>query len=432
MNITFGEEDSSSEKAFSLVSPKQSPCSGLKRPLPIKLIMKDRPIQINYSKSDFANPQFSNQNISFDLDKKINQATSATNDSSYDYDYDYYDYEYDEETESESSSFILIKNPKKTSPILLNKLKSTPNLRNRPQNQQNYSKNPLSEIPFIQNVPQSDSGKYDLPDKNAKKVINYSNSLKTDCYNNNSFIDLISNTDNCNECSTINNDNIHKNNNIINFYNNQKQNTDSRTEIYTRPVKHFQNDMIKYRMTRSHKISIHGKTTFYQLYKNDILLLHTKVKTMKSNGICYIAKGPELHSKNDKNIGAILFVNNRTTFSVRKNNEFGEEIMTIIYKPGNYGAPRQMTIFFPNIQKNIPQNLFNKVAILDDYCNWALDTKGKFIMKSIKNCIIVNKRNREFATVLKIEKETIEIEAKDAFSHLIIFAIGLSSFLCKL
>ena len=83
-------------------------------------------------------------------------------------------------------------------------------------------------------------------------------------------------------------------------------------------------------MTRSSLISFHGKISYYQLYQNDEPILYTKVNTLKPNGICYVSEGADFNSKQNKYLGAILFANNRTTFSVRRNSELGEEIMRII------------------------------------------------------------------------------------------------------
>ena len=58
--------------------------------------------------------------------------------------------------------------------------------------------------------------------------------------------------------------------------------------------------------------------------------------------------------------------------------------------------------------------------------------KGKFTIKSIKNCVLVDEYDNEFVYVMKIDKETLQIDVDKEFSELMVFSIGLSSFFCKL
>lgn len=244
--------------------------------------------------------------------------------------------------------------------------------------------------------------------------------------NNNSNINSNPNNNNNNNASNRNNENS-----IVTLNSNSNQNLVSMPITSNIPTSAALNDPVSYRLTRSNNVSLHGKTIHFQLYQGGRPLLHTKIKSIKGKGVCYVSSGAELHFKQKQYLGAILYANNGCTFSIRNNNEYGEEIMTILYKEGIDGSPRKMYVYFPTPYKNVPQKLYNRQAVLNDTNSWVLDMKGKFTIKSIKNCVIVDENDNEFAYIMKVEKDTLGIEAREEFSELMIFAFGLSSFFCK-
>lgn len=230
-----------------------------------------------------------------------------------------------------------------------------------------------------------------------------------------------------NNTKITNNANDSCNNNIAIFNNNQKDTVPPTSKEICLI------NAVKYQMTRSTNISIHGKTVHFQLCKNGNPVLHSKVKSVKSDGLCYVGKGIDLHWKQNKYVGAILYANKCSTFSIRKDNEYGEEIMKILYRSSNLAdSPRLIDIEFPVAYKNLPKKLQNKKAILNEDDQWVFNMKGNFKIKSIKNCVITDEKNNNFASVMKVDKKTLDIKAYDDFSDLMIFAIGLSSFFCKL
>ncbi|OHS94519.1 hypothetical protein TRFO_39337 [Tritrichomonas foetus] len=191
-------------------------------------------------------------------------------------------------------------------------------------------------------------------------------------------------------------------------------------------------EMITYRLVRSKSVSIRGSRIHFQLYQGGVPLLHSKIKSRKNRDVVYISEGTEIHFGQQNYAGAVLYANNGSSFSLRSKNEYGDELMTIRYHIEVNGCPRRMTLFFPNKFKDYPEHLHNRKAYMNASGQWVLDMHGKFTMKSIKNCVIIDENDNEYAFVTKVEKETLGIEALEDFSPMMVFALGFSAFICKI
>lgn len=487
--ITFDDENSGPDINKPKLSPKPpskpggvvTMRPGLKRPMPkrINSSTQDDPNIRNPPKSISTKiPQASPSSMSSQKQNKQSidspQNKYQKDDSNYGSDYDYYDY-YDEESNNKNTNSI----HSQLLPRQINTTKSPYSAHSQNQqkriiskqssNQQNKQKNETqyssesysysesepnqqiqtrspptgsSQTPNMRKNPVNPQFNTPSNIRSSNSDISRSNSnnlnINNRNNNGNNNIDSNNNIDNNNSIDN-NNENINKtfsNNNNINDTSSKTLNVDSNQNVVPIPtnisVKRVLNDPVSYRLKRSSTVSLHGKMTHYQLYLNGRQLLHTKLKTKKASGICYIGEGAELHLSRKDYLAAILYANNCSTFSIRKTNEYGEEILTIIYKPGIDGSPRNVQLFFPKIFKNIPQKLFSRNAVLSDTNSWTLDMKGKFTIKSIKNCVLVDEYDNEFVYVMKIDKETLQIDVDKEFSELMVFSIGLSSFFCKL
>lgn len=187
-----------------------------------------------------------------------------------------------------------------------------------------------------------------------------------------------------------------------------------------------------YRVNRVKTVSLRGKTTHFQLYLLGRPLLHSKIKSKKKKGTLYISEGTSLHFKSDDYLAALLYGNNCCSFSLRKKNEYGEEIMSIKYQSGINGAPRSVFVEFPKPDENIPQYLSSRSSHLNESNEWVLDMHGKFNMNSIKNCVIVDENDHEYAFIMKVEKSILGVEVIEQFTDLMAFALALSAFICKI
>ena len=199
-----------------------------------------------------------------------------------------------------------------------------------------------------------------------------------------------------------------------------------------KPLKKPSDKMVTYRLVRTKNVSIRGKRIHFQLYQGGVPLLHSKIKGIKKRDVIYIAEGTDLHFGQSNYVGAILYTSNATTFSLRKQNEYGDEILTIKFIPGESGKPRNVSIYFTETFQGIPDKLSSRKPTLNANNEWALDMRGKFTMKSIKNCVLVDNDDNEYAFIMKVEKKTLGIEVCNEFSNLIAMTLGITSFLCKL
>lgn len=460
--ITFDDEYSESNKEQSNLIPKPPPNlnnarplqrPGFKRPMPKRINSNTKesstvtnPSKLNSTQiitKSASSVSYQRQNINFSRSQNIHSKSYQQKSSDYVSDYEYYDDD-DEESNKKPST------PNQTKRNISNTDVSRPNITPVSSNRFRSQQNQTQRVPMAPKKREqyySESYSYDESDQASKlppqkipeqpqkppfKRIPKNTSSTPPPENTDISLQSQQNT-NTNDNNQENNDNNNEadtKNTVSTVINNDH------SIVVPIPAnlstKKFLDDPISYRLARSSIVSLHGKMTHYQLYQGGTPILHTKMKTTKSNGVCYIGEGDQVHLSSKHHLASILFANNRCTFSVRKGNEYGEEIMTILYKQGVDGSPRFIKVFFPSVHKNIPQQLYSRKASLNTSNTWTLNMKGKFTIKSIKNCVIVDEKDNEYAYVMKIEKDKLAIEVDPDFSEVMVFAIGLSSFLCKL
>ena len=206
-------------------------------------------------------------------------------------------------------------------------------------------------------------------------------------------------------------------------------------ERFTR-AEYLQNQLsrpsIIYRINRK-KSQLIRKKIIFQLFKKNEILYTAKGIGFSSNEF-YINKGNEVHLSNPQFDGAFLidgwgekncqlFLGN---YPIIK-----EKILDINIIPGGSNAPRTFRCNFnSNIPKGYPSNLCSKMPKFNaNKGTWQLDFLGKFVLKSIKNCILEGHNLERAIIIRKTTKEDIEIEVYYEIDPIYIFGIALGSFL---
>ena len=192
-------------------------------------------------------------------------------------------------------------------------------------------------------------------------------------------------------------------------------------------------NVIPYLVRRENKLSLHGKRTSFQLIRGGKIVLSSKIKTLYSTDAIHITNDNKYHFSHSKNCGTILIYDNFTKFSLRKGEQFGDEIMTMKFTPPKVQhAPREVELVFFFPPEDVSPELKNRKPKITTAATWSLNLDGRTAKRSSKNCILVDENDKEHIVVLKHHSSELYIETLPSISSLCIFAIGICSFLCKL
>jgi hypothetical protein len=129
--------------------------------------------------------------------------------------------------------------------------------------------------------------------------------------------------------------------------------------------------------------------------------------------------------------GAILTTDDLTSFSVRRDHRYGEELAAIYYS-AHPKHPRHIRIGLFKVDPTLPTAIHNRRPKRSPLGGWVLEFGQRSVMPSRRNAILVDDADREVATVRQVEKNALEIDAHPLLGELIVFVIGLSSFACAL
>ena len=193
-------------------------------------------------------------------------------------------------------------------------------------------------------------------------------------------------------------------------------------------------DIIKYTIERTTKISIRGSRTHFQIYQNGSPLFHSKIKSHNADEVIKIAKGTETHFSSAKFDGYLRNDGIFTNFSLRTGYECGDEKLVIRYFKGkreNEPRTAQCTI---RLGDGVPKiHINSKKPEMSDMGKWMVDDSlPRNAVSSIKNMVLLSTKDNSSVRLVKTSKNILEIEATDNIPPLLVFAIGISDFLCKL
>lgn len=199
------------------------------------------------------------------------------------------------------------------------------------------------------------------------------------------------------------------------------------------PGKDSTANLIPYQMRRETIISWHGVRTHYHLILNGQSILSTKIKSKSSTEIINVSEGADCHFSSKNYKAVILVGQNFSTFSLRNQNQFGEEIMNIKYtRPQVDFAPREVVTYVFKPPQGVPADLKNRKPVFTKAGTWILNLSGRCAKRSIKNCVMVDEDDVEYMSAVKASHDVLAVEMHPQISPLVAFALGISSFLCKL
>ncbi|OHT11899.1 hypothetical protein TRFO_18474 [Tritrichomonas foetus] len=421
--ITFDDDEESSSSSPPVIKNAPAPIPHANRPQPLhpqrqqvqKRPMANRP-QIQRNQMIISDSESDSDDIPVVVTMRQPQQSKAqqkTNLVNIDDEY----YEYDSYYDDEEINIVSVAKPNKSENI------------NEAESKASSYRRPRGSPKIEGNIPPQRAQRESTKSSSKHENTSHQNDepeIQISSQNNNQQRNKQNNQQNNEENSQIANQTNHQTNDSS--ISEPEIQNENQIHPMTMPPTTYKNTLVPYMLTRSSAHSIRGKRTHFQLFQGGAPILHTKIK---QSDIAFITPGTETHLSSQDFKAAFLMANHKTSFSLRNKNELGEELMTIKYSPNENMGPRDVSVYFPNLGGG-PKSYCNRKAHLTAHNMWIIDLRGRFAMKSIKNCILVDSADEEVMIILKAELNSLSIEARQDISDIAVMAMGLSAFLCKL
>lgn len=195
-------------------------------------------------------------------------------------------------------------------------------------------------------------------------------------------------------------------------------------------------DSITYSVQRTSKIRVHGKSYIFSLIKEGNPVLYSKSNSRHPKGMMPISANKDIHIRNSGNTEySITAENNCTKFVVKS---LQQNILTFSISPGQneYSKLPHLNVSIDNSFDFTPKEMTSKRPQMSKRGFWFLDFHNKFTLPSEKNAIFIPTNpalgGDDIIVVRKIAKDRIEIDVNHEAADIIVFGIGLSTFLAKL
>lgn len=187
---------------------------------------------------------------------------------------------------------------------------------------------------------------------------------------------------------------------------------------------------VTYKLDKKKILSIRGVRIHFQLsfYGKD--LYHTKIKTHRPKGSIPFGEGSSMRYSQEKFAGYLLISRSNSLYSVRKEIEYGYELLSFqIFQCPDRPRMIDCTIF--SDIEFIPKKL---ISLEPSYCSrthkYSLCFFGKTAITSVKNNILIGKEDRlPYVMIRKVGKDLMELDAPAIFPPLCIFGLGIASFI---
>ena len=166
------------------------------------------------------------------------------------------------------------------------------------------------------------------------------------------------------------------------------------------------------------------------LLKEDKPVLATKVK---DRDCIKIGRGAEFHMRSTVPCAILTSSDKSKVFELKRVGEGGEEkLMTMNFSlPDGPKTPRKIDVSLEKPPESVPATASNRMPHLARNNTWVVDLGGRYAMKSRKNCIIVDDKDREIFSVIKADKNRLTVEVRLEFDDIYAFGFGAACFLCK-
>ena len=129
---------------------------------------------------------------------------------------------------------------------------------------------------------------------------------------------------------------------------------------------------------------------------------------------------------------ALLLVGgNESEFSLRLGGRFGVELMNIKFERGSVRGSRRMSVHMLCPPDGVERELVSKAPVMNGQ-DWELDLNGRVGKISKMNCILLDSHGREIFSVVKTRSDAVTVEASAALNRIYVFALAVSTCICKL
>ena len=195
------------------------------------------------------------------------------------------------------------------------------------------------------------------------------------------------------------------------------------------PRSNFQKNLlsrfITYRIERDNNVTWKGFRYHFQISLYGEPLYHTKTKSKKPTGEIFISAGTDMHFS-QKSFDAVLLANDqKSLFSLRKNTDMGQELMTVEVLSYSKKLPREtiLNVFEP--MEFVPSRVHSMKPKLC-HNGYQLSFLGKPAVPSIKNCILIGEDEMPYFLIRKTCQSVVEIDAPQIFPPLDVFGLALA------
>ncbi|OHS92724.1 hypothetical protein TRFO_40942 [Tritrichomonas foetus] len=194
----------------------------------------------------------------------------------------------------------------------------------------------------------------------------------------------------------------------------------------------FSRQLRSFACFRCHRTAsrIWGKPVFFELFCQNNQIYSAKSKGFLKDSL-FIAHGNDIRSTNPVIIAKIVIKESASFFELYKEPE-NELLYQISFRRKNDLTPRNMTITNLKPAEGEPSTIVNLMPRYNPVKKtWQLKFKGRFVLKSSKNAILMDENQFKLMIVRKTTKEDLEIEVAREFNELFIFFISIASFMCS-
>ena len=202
----------------------------------------------------------------------------------------------------------------------------------------------------------------------------------------------------------------------------------SRVEILYRELKR---QTYSFRINREKAMAIGSKVVF-RFFEGEELTYSAKGKGVKLSRI-YIKRGEEPHIRGASDgVIAVSGINTKTfELSEGAGGDGGRCLMRAEIKPGGIFVPRTFRVKFQNgSAPGYPEDLLSREPTYNEEKKvYQLDFYGKFVITSIRNCILDGPGMKRAFIIRKTTKDDLEIEALREINPLVAFGIAIADFI---
>jgi hypothetical protein len=193
--------------------------------------------------------------------------------------------------------------------------------------------------------------------------------------------------------------------------------------------------MVTYHVARSYHRTLKGRRIQFQMTGSGGPVFHTKLRS-DNPGVIPVARGSHMHFSDPSFDGVILASAGASAFCIRRGGQYSWAIGALKFTrkiaANKRRAPLRLLrldLFDPGA---LPPVLTSRPPKMNPIGAWTLDFGDRPVVASVKNALLVDAQNKEACAIMRSDERTLRIDALEAFDPIIIFAIGVGSWLCTL